>query len=199
MTNDLQKCSLLLHIAGMEVQEVYFTLVGKDTIATFQDNLKVLDDYFIPKARHLFQQIAKENSETVDQFVCWLHQRSVSCDFGEEVDDYIDDQVIDKCCSSHIRHKFLEKEGTLTLEDLLRIASSQQAVDRQMKVMVSKEGADQVNVVGGNKCSARGRVCYACGLHGHFSGHKRCPARGQACRRCGVIGHFSVRCPQVVQ
>lgn len=67
-----------------------------------------------------------------------------------------------------------------------------------MKVMVSNTGADQVNVVGGNKRSARSRVCYACGLDGHFSGDKRCPARGQACRRCGGIGHFRVRCPQVV-
>ena len=63
VTNDLQKRSLLLHVAGMEVQEVYFTLVGEDTIATFQDTLKVLDDHFILKAnvtfeRHLFRQIA---------------------------------------------------------------------------------------------------------------------------------------------
>ena len=47
MTNYLQK-------------EVYFTLVGYDTIATFQDTLKVLDYYFLPKAsvpfeRHLFR------------------------------------------------------------------------------------------------------------------------------------------------
>ena len=204
VTNDLQKRSLLLHVAGMEVQEVYFTLVGEDTIATFQDTLQVLDDYFILKAnvpfeRHLFRQIAQENSETVDQFVCRFRQRSVSCDFGEQEDDYIRNQVIDKCCSSHMRRKFLEKEGTLTLEDLLRIARSQEAVDRQMKVMVSNADADQVNVVGGNKRAARSRVCYACGLDGHFSGDKRCPACGQACRRCGSIGHFRVRCPQVMQ
>ena len=87
----------------------------------------------------------------------------------------------------------------MTLEDLLRIVRSQDAVDRQMKLMVSNTGADQVNVVGGNKHSSRSRVCYACGLDGHFSGDKRCPARGQACRRCEGIGHFRVRCPQVVQ
>ena len=54
-------------------------------------------------------------------------------------------------------------------------------------------------MVGGNKRSARSRVCYACGLDGHFSGDKWCPARGQACRRCGGIGHFRVRCPKVMQ
>ena len=47
-----------------------------------------------------------------------------------------------------MRRKFLKKEGTLTLEDLFRIARSQEAVDRQMKVMISNAGADQVNVVG---------------------------------------------------
>ena len=82
MTNDLQQRSLLLHVVGMEVQEVYFTLVGE---ATFQDTLKVLDDNFfwkakVPFKRHLFRQIAQENSETMDQFVCQLRQRSVSCD-----------------------------------------------------------------------------------------------------------------------
>ena len=159
MTNDLQKHSLLLHVAGMEMQEVYFTLVGEDTIATFQDTLKVLDDYFIPKAnvpfeRHLFQLIAQENSVTVDQFVCRLCQLSVSCGFGGQEDNYIGDQVIDKCCLSHMLRKFLEKEGTLTLEDLLGIVRSQEAVDRQMKVIVSNAGADQVNVVGGNKRSS---------------------------------------------
>ena len=58
----------------------------------------------------------------MDQFVCRLRQRSVSCDFGEQEDDCIRGQVIDKCCSSHMCRKFLEKEGALTLEDLLRIA-----------------------------------------------------------------------------
>ena len=69
-------------------------------------------------------------------------------------------------------------------------------VDRQM---VSNAGADQVNVVGGNKCSTGSRVCYACGLDGYFNGDQRCPAHCQACRRCGGIGYFRVRCPQDMQ
>lgn len=102
--------------------------------------MKVLDDYFIPKAsvpfeRHLFRQIAQEMGEAVDQFVCRLRQRAANYDFGDNEDDYIRDQVIDKCHSSVIRRKFLEKEGVVSLDDLLRIARSQEAVDRQMKVM----------------------------------------------------------------
>ena len=64
--------------------------------------MKVLDDFFIPKSdvsfeRYLFRQIAQEMSETVDQFVCRFCQRAASCDFRDNQDDYIRDQVIDKC------------------------------------------------------------------------------------------------------
>ena len=193
VTDDAQKRALLLHAAGVDVQEIYFTLVSEDEITTFEATMKVLDDYFIPKAnvpfeRHLFRQIAQEMGETVDQFVCRLRQRAASCD-----------QVIDKCHSSVIRRKFLEKEGAVSLDDLLRIARSQEAVDRQMKVMGTNASANQVNAVGGkssmNKHSARVKICFGCGQDGHFRGDKKCPARGQACRRCGGIGHFMVRCP----
>ena len=134
--------------------------------------MKVLDDYFIPKAnvpfeRHLSRQIAQEMGETVDQFVCRLRQRAASCDFGDNEDDYIRDQVIDKCHSSVIRRKFLEKEGAVSLNDLLRIARSQEAVDRQMKVMGTNASANQVNAVGEksnmNKHSARVKICFGCG------------------------------------
>ena len=86
VTDDAQKRALLLHAAGVDVQEIYFTLVSEDEITTFEATMKVLDDYFIPKAnvpfeRHLFRQIAQEMGGTVDQFVCRLRQRAASCDF----------------------------------------------------------------------------------------------------------------------
>ena len=47
------------------------------------------------------------SDETVDQFVLKTRQRAVSCDFGVLEDDYIRDQVIDKCYSNHLRAKVL--------------------------------------------------------------------------------------------
>lgn len=47
------------------------------------------------------------SDETVDQFVLKPRQRAMSCDFGVLEDDYIRDQVIDKCYSSHLRAKVL--------------------------------------------------------------------------------------------
>jgi len=102
-----------------------------------------------------------------------------------------------------LRRKFLEKEGALTLDDLLRIARSQEAVDRQLKQYstdhVNNQLADHVNAVGdksdGNMRSRKGKKCFSCDQEGHFGGDKKCPARDRACRMCGVIGHFKVKCP----
>ena len=77
VSDDAQKRALFLHVAGMDVQEIYFTLAVDAESATFEATVKVLDDYFVPKAnvpfqRHLFRQIVQESGETVDQFVCRL-------------------------------------------------------------------------------------------------------------------------------
>ena len=86
--SDSQKRGLLLHTAGLEVQDVYFTLVPGGEDKDYPATIKVLDDYFIPKTnvpfeKHLFRQITQSSEETVDQFVSRLRQRAASCDFGE--------------------------------------------------------------------------------------------------------------------
>ena len=100
----------------------------------YPTTLRVLDDYFIPKAkvpfeRHLFHQITQSSEETADQFVCRLRQCAASCDFGEREDEYIRDQLIDKCYSAKLRRKFIEKHGSVTLNDLLITARAQETFD----------------------------------------------------------------------
>ena len=191
----------------MDVQKIYFTLAVDAESATFEAIVKVLDDYFVPKAnvpfeRHLFRKIVQESGETVDQFVCRLRHRAINCEFGENENDYIRDQVIDKCCWSKLRRK-----GALTLDDLLRIVRSQEAVDRQLKQygtdQVNNQLTDQVDAVGdksgGNTRSGKGKKCFSCDQEGHLSGDKKCPVPDRACRMCGVIGHLKVKCPRARQ
>ena len=90
VTADAQKRALLLHTAGLEVQEIYFTLAGEDSEQDYPETLQVLNDHFIPKAnapfeRHMFRQIGQASDETVDQFVCRLRQRAATCEFGDRV------------------------------------------------------------------------------------------------------------------
>ena len=140
ITNDSQKRGLLLHTAGLDVQELYFSLVPDGAEKNYAETLKVLDDYFISKAnvpfeRHLFLE------ETVDQFVFRLGEQDASCEFGDREDEYIRDQLIDKCYSAKLRRKFLEKGGSdlLVTASLLVTARAQEAVNLQMEAMGAQQ------------------------------------------------------------
>ena len=192
---DPQKRGLLLHTASLEIQDVYFTLVPDGEHKDYPTTLKVLeDDCFIPKAnvpfeRNLFRQITQSNEETIDQFVCQLKQRAASCDFGGREDEYIRDQLIDKCYSAKLRRKFIEKHGSVTLNDLLITARAQETFDLQMVAMGGNANSEQVNNVTDTELNGNvdRRSSFNCGRDDHF-------ARVRKCDLCGKIGHFKVKC-----
>ena len=72
--------------------------------------------------------------ETIDQFVCRLRQKAISCEFPS-VDEAIRDQIIEKCRDSKLRRKFLEKSGEATLTVLRETARVHEAVNTQMQSM----------------------------------------------------------------
>ncbi|PFX12923.1 Uncharacterized protein K02A2.6 [Stylophora pistillata] len=159
-------------------------------------------DSNIPFERHLLRQISQDSGETVDQFVCRLRQRAATCEFGINEDDYILDQLIDKCYSSHLHRKFLEKEGTVTLGDLLRVARSQEAVDRQLK-QYNTDQVDRVNAVrgkvDGDKNPRKLKTCFSCGREVHFIQDWRCLARGQTCGKMRYDKPFQSQMPHLIQ
>ena len=202
--NDPQKVALLLHTGGMELQEVYYTLVAEDQESTFENCLTVLDNYFTPKAnvpfeRHGFRQMEQLTGETIDQFVCRLRQKAVSCEFTS-VEEAIRDQLIEKCKDLTLRRKFLEKFQGATLTILQNVARVHEAVNQQMQSMEHSSKTDQVNAMPSskpeNKSSkpkpgGRGR-CYRSGETDHFA--RDCPALSKTCKKCGLTGHLAVCC-----
>lgn len=117
ITSEAQKKALLLHMAGMDIQDLFDTLTAPAAggeSSEYKTTLKALDDYFTPKVnvpyeRHIFHQMKQEESATIDQFIALLTRQSVNCDFGGEVKEHTRDQVIDKCPSSQLRRKLLTK------------------------------------------------------------------------------------------
>ena len=113
VTNEGQKVTLLLHSGGIELQEIYYTLVSEDQDTSFKDCVAVLDNYFTPKVNvsfegHVFRQMQQMEGETINQFVCRLRQKAISCEFPS-VNEAIRDQIIEKCRDPKLRRKFLEK------------------------------------------------------------------------------------------
>ena len=63
------------------------------------------------------------------------------------MDEYIRDQLIDTCHSAKLRRKFLEEDGSVTLNDLLITARALEAVDLQMVAIGRNANSEQVNNV----------------------------------------------------
>ena len=119
ITNHGQKKALLLHTAGMSVQDIFFTL-PEETEGTnvFVKAISALNKHFKPQAnvpyeRLVFRETKQSVSETVEQYITRLRQKAHTCEFGETCEEQIRDQVISGCISHNLRLKLLQKGGDL--------------------------------------------------------------------------------------
>ena len=205
ITNHGQKKALLLHTAGMNVQDIFFTL-PEETEGTnsYVKAVNALNKHFKPQAnvpyeRLVFRETKQTVSETIEQYVTRLRQKAHTCDFGDSCEEQIRDQVISGCVSHNLRLKLLQKGGELTLSQLREIARAMENAEKQAGEI---EGRKEVNRVlvrdkkrGQYTKAGTGKIkCYRGGLEGHKSMDKICKAWGQTCRRCKGKDHFERVC-----
>ena len=198
--NKVQRRALLLHSAGEAVQEIFETLADTGEAKDYEKAVKALNDYFIPKVNstyqnHLFRSMEQQDGETVAQFVTRLRQVVKDCDYGDQAENQIRDQVVQRCKSHELRKKFLEKGEKLTLELLLSTAANHERVQSQLENMEGKKDVNSVR----DKQEDKGKepvkgTCYRCGKVGHFGRDSECPARGKTCHKCGGADHFGSQC-----
>jgi len=210
VTSDVQKRALLLHTAGMAVQDLFETLSdpgppggnADDAASAYDVAMRTLDAHFSPKLntpyeRHVFRQMKQESKETVDQFVSRLRRQAENCEFGEQLEENVRDQVIDKCSSSLFRRKLLEKGQTLTLTMAQDLGRTMETVALQVQKMEGTPLA--VNFAKtehrhDQKSHGSKSACYRCGKFNHLAKDPNCPAKKAHCRRCGLGGHFEAVC-----
>ena len=210
--DDARKRALLLHLAGTEVQDIFFTLEDANN-GGYDGAVTKLNAHFkpqknIPYERHMFRQAEQAQGESTDNFVHRLKKLAASCEFGDNREDFIRDQVIDKCSSNALRRRLLQ-EKDLTLSRLQDIARVMETADYQAERMEKLT----INAVG-KKCdkggdkSVRSRFtkhqsqsprdehsikCYRCGRAGHMS--RECTVtKNKKCNNCGKEGHFAKMC-----
>ena len=121
--DDKQKTALLLHSAGIDVQDIFYTFIVPDpgegeTVYGIAKGL--LDKYFKPKANVTLERsqcinISQQANESMDRYITRLKQKAVYCNFTN-VEENIRDQVIEKCISQRLRRKLLEKDN-VSLDD----------------------------------------------------------------------------------
>ena len=162
-----QKKALLLHTAGLNVQDIYLTLTEEEGSDSYQKAKATLNKYFKPQAnvpyeRLCFRETSQLANETVEQFVTRLRQKAQTCEFGDAatVDEQIRDQVISKCLSHELRRKLLQKGRNLTLPQLSEIVSSMEESEKQARSIErgSGEVRSEVNSVRGRRITKRMRA-----------------------------------------
>ena len=120
-----------------------------------------------------------------------LRRKAQQCDYKDQMEIQIRDQIMSKCRSNKLRRKLLEKGQTLTLQTLQAIARNYESVKRQTQSLSLPSGS--VNRVDDSMPRRNsvdkvqsGGECYRCGRRKHFARDPLCPARGKVCSKCSL-------------
>ncbi|CAH0729589.1 unnamed protein product, partial [Brenthis ino] len=194
-----QKLSRLLHQAGPYVQDIYETLSDQVVSAESKDDyeraVNKLTEYFVPKLntayeRQKFRSLEFKREETTAQFVTKLRKQSQYCDFKDK-DEYIRDQLIEKCMYPDLKRKWLRK--TLDITEMLDMARVYELENYTRLVKIQEpvaetipEPMDSVNAIE--------TKCYRCDRRGHIASSPTCTAINAECKKCGLRGHFAQVC-----
>ena len=175
---------MLIHLAGTEVQDIFYTLPNTGDAKDYKRAVDVLNAYyFVPKvdttyARHCFRQLTQELGKQLD---------SLQPDLGERQRFVITEQTrtIKSAMKSsasatvtYIKRKLLEEGQGLTLDKALEIAENCEKVHPQLAAMTTKgQGA-----IGKEEDTAS---------INRIEETKRGPGKNSqlTCHRCGKTGH----------
>ncbi|KAG1699379.1 hypothetical protein GQR58_005524 [Nymphon striatum] len=205
VVNAIQQNALLLNIAGEEIMDLVDTfpddrLVATETSNVYEVLVKALNEHFrplvnVPFERSIFRRADCSEEETVDVYATRLRKLAKSCEYGDNLDDIIRDQIIEKVHSQQLRRKFLEQGSSLTLSALLNLSRTYESVEVQNSRMSAAISGSSVSAI--RKTGTRDRstlqsvMCYRCGYKGHRSDDRSCPAWKKTCVKCGETGHFA--------
>lgn len=145
---EMQK-SMLLYTAGTQVQDVYEALPSEEANNDedeFKLMVRVLTNHFVKKRnvtfeRHVFRGLQQGPTEKIDQFVLRLRQQALKCNFSNQLEDNIKDQLIEKCLSTELKTKILDKGDDLSLSDAVRLAATHETIQEQLLAMKSTGNA----------------------------------------------------------
>lgn len=172
--------------------------------------MTTLDAYFVPRLsktyeRQKFREMRPSPGEKFDTFVIRLRKQAAYCDFGDQLESMVVDQIITTTTDVSLKRKCLEKD--YNLEEILVIGRTHESVQMQISDLEARNGNPlNANAVQpeadfeGSVLKVRSKPggprrfrCFRCNGR-HDSKDELCPAKSLECRSCGQMGHFSRCC-----
>ncbi len=212
---DGEQVALLLTIGGEELLDVYNSFefpAPTEAVPAPQnvlaDVLEKFDTHFAPRknelaARWVFRE-TKQNNDTLDTFITKLKIRAKDCNFGDQRDKMLRDQIVFGCREGSLRDKCFEKGDELTLDDTLKLCISHQASTKQKVLIKGEEAEMTIHKIQPTRQASKDkdskptklRECKFCGQK-HYWNKFKCPAFGSTCSKCGKKNHFESKCPKL--
>ena len=91
--------ALLLHNAGTSVQDIFHTLPDVGDVKDYEGAVQALTTFFMPSknatyARHVFRNLHQLETETVIQYATRLRKHVRDCEYGQDEENQIRDQIL---------------------------------------------------------------------------------------------------------
>ena len=158
------------------------------------------EQYLSPRSnfrlsRFKLRTAKQEPGEAVDSFIKRLRILVEACQFTNP-EEHIIDALIFGSSSKRTQSKLLEFDKTLTLNQALEIARTEEITNSQMK-SISSTHVDALRHFRKPTNSPSGpsiRLCGNCGIEHNISDRSSCPAYGTTCKACGKENHWQRVC-----
>ena len=201
-----QKRALLLHLAGSQIRDIFFTKSDTEQgdEKDFDKAVACLNAHFkakknVPLSRQKFYTSCPKANESIDCFITRLKTIVKDCEFdGTEADNQVRDRVLLYVKDRVLKSK-LYREDDLTLAKLVEVVRSYH--DKDALILGCPNTSSTANFVksSSNHSSNRSggeKRCFKCNKTGHFAKDCRC-SRDHLCSKCNRKGHFEVCCRSV--
>ncbi len=152
--------------------------------------------HFEPKCnhraeRHQMRDMRQDKDEPIDEYIARLRLQANRCDFGDNYDQRVIEQLIEGTNSIKVRKNLLSKDNSLTLDAAIEVARLEESANKSLKAMGS-ESSKATNNIDSIQTEKKGE-CTHCGGN-HVYDPKTCPATGTYCNTCGRMGHWFKVC-----
>ena len=118
--SEAEKITLVITLGGAELLTIFNSFIEGEHVPTVKVVLERFDNYFAPRTnelidRYKFRSCKQLYDETSASYIARLCNLAKTCNFGNEKENNLHDQLVYGCHDDSLREK-LFREETLTLQ-----------------------------------------------------------------------------------